>query len=218
MNFKSITLTAVAALSAVSIAAPAFAQPYGYDSYSNDDRSAYADDRAYSDDRYADDDRYDDRRGQRYNDQYDSDRSDSYRDYYRNGRYDRRQYDRYDGRERGNCRDNRVAGTILGAIAGGVIGSNVDNRGSRNDGAAIGAVLGGLAGNGIASSSRACDQYGSYYSYNQTYPYRTSRGYRGRYSDYGNRGCRLAIAETRYGRGEYVTVCPDRYGRYRVRY
>ncbi len=212
MNFRKITLTAVAALTAVSIAAPAFAQPYGDDNYRSDDRGSYSDDRGS-------DDRYDDRgRGDRYDSRYDSDRNDSYQDYYRNGRYDRRQYDRYDGRERSNCRDNRVAGTILGAIGGAVVGSNVDNRGSRNDGAAIGAFLGGLAGNSIASNSRACDEYGHYYSYQQTYPYRTQRGYRGRYSDYGRRGCRLAVADDGYGRGQYVTVCPDRYGRYRVRY
>lgn len=223
MNFKPITLAVTAALLCGAAAVPAMAQPYddrGYDDGAYADDAAYADEGRYDDrgsDRRGDDRAYDDR--SRYNDQYDSDRRDNYRDYYRNGRYDRRTYDRYDGRGyHSSCRDNRAAGTVFGAIAGAVIGSNLDDSGNRNDGTAIGAVLGGLAGNSIARSSNACDAYGNYYSYNQTYEYRTPRSYRGRYRDYGNRGCRLAVAETRYGRAEYVTVCPDRYGRYRVRY
>jgi hypothetical protein len=197
MNFKSISLTAAAVISLTAAGMPALAQPYD-DGYRGDDR-------AYQDDRY--------------DDRYDSDRSDGYQDYYRNGRYDRRQYDRYDGRgQAAQCRDNRAAGTLLGAIAGGVIGAQTDHHGSNDGSVALGAVLGGMVGNSVARSSAACDQYGSYYGYNQTYPYRVSRGYHGRYADYGRRGCRLAIAESRYGRSEYVTVCPDRYGRYRVRY
>lgn len=229
MNFKSITLTAASVLAAASVTVPAFAQPYGNDDgYRGDDRSgSYSDDSAYrNDDRRGDDrndGRYNDGRDNgRYDDRYDANRNDGYRDYYRNGRYDRQQYDRYDGRG-GNCRDNRVAGTILGAIAGGVLGAQVDRHGSNDGSVAAGAVIGGLVGNNVARGSAACDQYGRYYGYQQTTPWRSDyaygRGYRGSdRSDWGRRGCRLAVMSTGgYDRGQYVTVCPDRYGRYRVR-
>lgn len=186
MKFKHAAIAAVtAAVAAGSVAAPAMAQPYGYD------------DRGY--DRYERDyDRYD-------------------RDY---DRYDRRDYDRYDrSGYHASCRESRnnraVGGGIIGALAGAALGSNIADRDVRSEGAVLGAVVGGLVGSQIGKST-ACDADGYYYSYNQTYPYRVSSGYRGRYADYGRRGCRLAIAEGRYGRGEYVTVCPDRYGRYRV--
>lgn len=211
MKFKSAAL-ALATVAAVGVAAaPAMAQSYGgyAEPYAgSDDRydDRYSDDR-YADDRYGDD-RYDDRR---YDDR-------AYSGY--GQRYDRRTYDRYNRTGyHASCRDQRsdrgVAGGVIGALAGAALGSNIADRNVRSEGAVLGAVVGGVLGSQIGRSS-ACDADGYYYSYNQTHPYRVSSGYRGRYRDYGNRGCRLAIAETRYGRSEYVTVCPDRYGRYRV--
>lgn len=226
MKFKHAALALAAVLMAGTTlaAAPALAQPYDDDDGYYQDDGQYADD-GYRDDGYdrdgdydRDDDRaYDDR--SRYDDRYDANRSDGYQDYYRNGRYDRRSYDRYDGRGRhASCRDNRAMGTVLGGIAGAVIGSNVDDDGNRAEGTVLGAILGGVVGNQIGRSTAACDQYGQYYEYRDTYPFRAQRGYRGRYSDYGRRGCRLAVSYARSSRGEYVVVCPDRYGRYRVRY
>ena len=225
MNFRKSVLTAAAALTAAAVAVPAFAQPYD-DGYQSDDRAAYADDRGYDDQTY-DDQRDDDRSDRRYDDRSEQRAYGGDYDYrYENGRYDRRSYDRYDRQgQAAQCRDNRVAGTILGAIAGGVIGAQVDRHGSNDGSVAAGAVLGGLAGNSMARGTAACDAYGSYYGYNQTYPWRADyaygRGYRrgGHYTDYGRQGCRMAVM-TRggYDRGQYVTVCPDRYGRYRVRY
>ena len=204
MKFKHAAVAVSAALlaGATLAAAPAVAQPY--------DDGAYAD-------TYYDDRAYDSR--SRYDSRYDYDRNDRYQDYYRDGRYDRRTYDRYDGRGyASSCRSNRAMGTVLGGIAGAVIGSNVDDDGNRAEGTVLGAILGGAVGNQVGRNTAACDQYGYYYDYRSTYPFRTARGYRGRYSDYGRRGCRLAVSYERSRRGEYVTVCPDRYGRYRVRY
>jgi hypothetical protein len=50
-------------------------------------------------------------------------------------------------------RSNRVAGTVIGGIAGAVIGSAVAGRGSRGAGAVIGGATGAVAGNAIAGSN-----------------------------------------------------------------
>lgn len=121
---------------------------------------------------------------------------------------------------------NTAAGVIIGAIAGGVIGSNVAGRGVRNEGAVLGAIVGGAAGGAIArNNTTRCDNAGVYYSYNDTIPYREGSWERnrrsGRYdrSYYMRQNCRLAVAEVNYGGRidyRYVRVCPDRYGRYRI--
>ncbi|MFO1014684.1 MAG: hypothetical protein U1E50_13065 [Caulobacteraceae bacterium] len=127
----------------------------------------------------------------------------------------------------GRRRDgNTTAGVIIGAIAGGVIGSNVAGRGVRNEGAVLGAIVGGAAGGAIArGGTTRCDNAGVYYSYNDTVAYREGSWERGRRSGrydnayYMRRNCRLAVAEVDYGGRvdrRYVRVCPDRYGRYRV--
>ena len=48
--------------------------------------------------------------------------------------------------------DNRVAGTVLGAIGGAVLGGAVAGNGHKNDGAVVGALGGAVAGNAIAGS------------------------------------------------------------------
>lgn len=54
-----------------------------------------------------------------------------------------------------NCKrsdtGNQVLGGVLGAVAGGVFGSQVAGNGARTEGSAIGAVLGGFAGSQIAN-------------------------------------------------------------------
>lgn len=94
--------------------------------------------------------------GNGYNYGYDDgyarrDRNDRYRsDPYRHEtRYERGTY--YYGKD---CSGNTAAGTIMGAVAGGLIGSGV----SHGDGGAVvgGVILGGLAGNAI-SSNMNCD-------------------------------------------------------------
>ncbi|KQM74014.1 MULTISPECIES: glycine zipper 2TM domain-containing protein [unclassified Sphingomonas] len=77
--------------------------------------------------------------------------------------YDRRGYDRreYRGNDRRynyrNDRNNRrgcdnTGGTIVGALAGGLLGHTVAGRGNGTIGALLGAAGGGLAGNAIDKS------------------------------------------------------------------
>ncbi|HEV2748621.1 MAG TPA: glycine zipper 2TM domain-containing protein [Allosphingosinicella sp.] len=47
------------------------------------------------------------------------------------------------------CRDSGAGGTILGAIAGGLLGSEIAGRGDRTEGAIIGGAAGALAGRAI---------------------------------------------------------------------
>ncbi len=86
------------------------------------------------------------------NDRY---RSDPYR---HETRYDRGTY--YYGKD---CSDNTAAGTVMGAIAGGLIGSGVSHG---NGGAVVGGViLGGLAGNAISSNLNCDDRRAAMSSY-----------------------------------------------------
>ena len=81
---------------------------------------------------------------------------DGYQGGYRDNGYDRgyRQYRgndrRYNVRNRRGC-DNS-GGTIIGALAGGLLGHTVAGRGDRTLGAVLGAAGGGLAGNAIDRS------------------------------------------------------------------
>lgn len=98
-------------------------------------------------------DRYD-----RYNDGYYS-RED------RQDRYDRREYRRSEGYYRDNnyrnnarC-DKGTGGTIIGAIAGGLLGNEVARRGNKTEGSIIGAAVGALAGRAIDKSDSNCRRY-----------------------------------------------------------
>ena len=118
------------------------------------------------------------------------------------------------------CSSNStVTAGLLGAIAGGVLGSNVAGRGDRTEGTVLGALVGGGIGAAVgnANDKYKCDQRGAYWSYNDTVPYRIDNNvYRDeRYSYYSRRGCRLASAPVQ-GDYRYVRVCPDSTGRYRV--
>lgn len=112
------------------------------------------------------------------------------------------------------CRDKRrqgqVAGGVLGGVAGAVIGNQVDD----NEGAVIGGIAGAALGAAVGGRAAACDDRGAYWDEGGTYAYSTYSGYRGQYADdwYMSRGCRWA----RDWRGEYVRVCPDSTGRYRI--
>jgi hypothetical protein len=126
--FKTLTLGAVAALSAtVAVPATAEAQPY-YGGYHG---SPY-----YQDVGYRDHHRYYGHRGYRGD-----------RGYYRGGR------GYYGGRHgyrgRGYCRDKGNGGTVIGAIAGGLLGNQVAGRGDRTVGTVVGAGVGALAGRAI---------------------------------------------------------------------
>jgi hypothetical protein len=79
-----------------------------------------------------------------------------YRDYrdYRDGRrYQGQRAYRYSDR----CRDNGTGGTIIGAIAGGLIGHEVaGRRGDKTAGVLIGGAVGAIAGRAIDKSDSRC--------------------------------------------------------------
>lgn len=120
------------------------------------DRDYYARDyRDYDDDGYRDHDRayrdaYQDgwNRGPRY--------AEVDRGYYRD-RGDYRDARRYRYRDR--CQ-NGTTGTVLGAIAGGLLGRTIDRRGDRTLGTVLGAGAGALAGNAVerADNPRYCQR------------------------------------------------------------
>lgn len=58
--------------------------------------------------------------------------------------------------------DNRVAGTLLGAGLGAIVGSQVAGHGARTEGSVIGAVGGGVIGNQLSKSNKDCSGYGYY--------------------------------------------------------
>ncbi|MGA0607651.1 glycine zipper 2TM domain-containing protein [Phenylobacterium sp. VNQ135] len=122
------------------------------------------------------------------------------------------------------CNNNStVTAGVLGAIVGGVLGSNVAARNARTEGAVLGALVGGGLGAAVgnANDKYKCDSRGPYFTYNDTVPYRESRSWRyGSYdqSYYTRQRCRLAPAPVdTYGNDyRYVRVCPDGDGRYRI--
>lgn len=83
-----------------------------------------------------------------------------YRDHDRDYRYDR--YDRYDRRDYRDRRyynnrcSNGTGGTIIGAVAGGLVGDRVARRGSRTEGTIIGAAIGALGGRALDKASSRC--------------------------------------------------------------
>lgn len=130
--FKKLSLIGAAiAMGAVTLvpATPAMAR----DGYYRYDRDGY---RGYRGDRY---------RGYR-DGYYRGDRSYRGRDgYYRGDRY------RY------RCRDSGAGGTVIGAIAGGLLGNSVAGYGNRTEGTIIGGAVGALAGRAIdRSDGRRC--------------------------------------------------------------
>ena len=106
----------------------------GYSSY--DARYNNRNDRRYDRRDYRQDRRYAQRQNQRY---------------YNQRQYDRRQYDRRYRNHYGQ-RCSGSTGTILGAIAGGLLGREVAGRGDRTVGTIIGGAAGALAGRAIDRS------------------------------------------------------------------
>jgi hypothetical protein len=132
--FKKLSLAAAALTLGTAALAPtaASAQSYGgyHHYYSDQDRGGYDGYRGGSD-----------RRGYGYDNRG-----------YDNRGYDNRGYDngRYYARNRyrgDRCRGN--TGTIIGAIAGGLLGNSIAGRGDRTLGAVLGAGAGALAGHAI---------------------------------------------------------------------
>ena len=136
---KTLTLAATAiAMTASGLAAtPAAAQRYYDQSQSRAYEQAYQD--GYNRQDYRDDRR-------------------DYRDYRDDGRYDqqRRYQDRrYYSQSRNRCDSSR--GTIIGAIAGGLLGNVIAGRGDRTLGTVLGAGGGALAGRAIQKDGQRYD-------------------------------------------------------------
>ncbi len=75
------------------------------------------------------------------------------RGYHRGDRYSQGYYrGRDDYRARQRCKDGGT-GTIVGAIAGGLLGRTIDTRGDRTLGTVLGGVGGAVAGNAIEKSN-----------------------------------------------------------------
>jgi len=74
---------------------------------------------------------------------------------YDNRRYDRRRSDRRSYRNRRRC-DKGTGGTIIGAIAGGLLGNEVAARGDKTVGAVIGAAVGAIGGRAIDKADDPC--------------------------------------------------------------
>jgi outer membrane lipoprotein SlyB len=71
-------------------------------------------------------------------------------------RYDRRDYRRDRYYRGGNRCDKGTGGTIIGAVAGGLLGNEVARRGNKTEGAIIGAAVGALAGRAIDKADSNC--------------------------------------------------------------
>jgi len=79
--------------------------------------------------------------------------------------------------------DNQLVGGLIGAVAGGVLGSQVAGNGARTEGSVLGAVLGGVAGAAIAGDGNSSRRhYG-----NQGY-HNSNTGYYGGYNSGHNPG------------------------------
>jgi hypothetical protein len=120
-----------------------------------------------------------------------------------------------------HCNNNAaVTAGVIGAIAGGVLGSNIAHHGDRTAGTVLGALVGGGVGAAVGHSHdvQKCDARGAYYAYGDTIPYRVDNDvYRDpSYAYYQRRGCRLAPAAVNDTDYRYVRVCPDPDGRFRV--
>ncbi len=74
--------------------------------------------------------------------------------------------------------DNRAAGTVIGAIAGGLLGNAVSRGGGRTGGTIIGAAGGAIIGNQLARSNNSCpDGYDAYDDGQGPGPAPDGRGY-----------------------------------------
>lgn len=134
MSAKFILAAVAATLAATAVpTTAAFADDRGGRYYSRDDDRRWNDDRRYEDRRY----------GQRYD----------------NRRYDDRRYNdrRYNVRGQGRCYDEGKGGTVIGAIAGGLLGNSVAGYGDKLLGTVIGGGVGAVAGRAIdRSDGRDC--------------------------------------------------------------
>lgn len=97
--------------------------------------------------------------------------------------------------------DRRVGGTILGAVAGGLLGNALSHGGGRTGGTILGAGAGAVIGNNLARTS--CDRPRAYYrSYRHRSDYATN-DYRYR-SGYAANRCHYETRSYYDARGQLV--------------
>lgn len=70
----------------------------------------------------------------------------------------------------GRTNNSGLMGAGIGALAGGVLGSNLAGSGVQQEGTAIGAVVGGLVGYGLTNRSNGYNNYGGSSRYGYTPP------------------------------------------------
>ena len=129
--FKTLSLTGAALLMGATALAPAAADAQRYGGYDRGYSQGY--DTGYGRGAYSN-----------YN---------GYNGYRDDGRGYRDDGRGYSGDTRGYARcNNGTGGTIIGAIAGGLLGRTIDTRGDRTLGTVLGAGAGALAGNAIGRS------------------------------------------------------------------
>ena len=91
---------------------------------------------------------------------------------------------------RRNNNNNQLAGGAIGAVAGGVIGSQIAGNGSRTEGAILGALLGGFTGASIANS-------------NQRFRSRGFSGRRGFNDGFGHGGFNSSLGHSKFGHSNF---------------
>lgn len=131
--------------------------------------------------------------------------NDPYRDGgdYRNGSGDR--YGDPYGQSRRD-ENGRMVATVLGGIAGAVLGSQVGGGSGRYVGTAVGSMVGGVAGRGIYEASRR--ERDAYVTVCEPDPYRDTGGYdTGGYGNYGDpdRGVERYEVTYEYAGRQYTT-------------
>ena len=99
-------------------------------------------------------DRYED--GYRYSNYDRNDYRNDRRDYRRDRQYQNNNYQYRNNYQR--CNNSGTGGTIIGAVAGGLLGNQVARRGNRTEGSIIGAAVGALAGRAIDKSDSNCNR------------------------------------------------------------
>jgi hypothetical protein len=136
-------------------------------------------------------------------------------------------YDARTGTYYDPCRRDKtnreIAGGVLGAIGGAVIGSNLAHGGGRDGGAVIGGVVGAAGGAAVGGATAACDS-DHYYRTSAPPPPPPPPAYDDRYGqryedrDYGHR-CAMVESRTYFPDGtierEQVQACRD-HGQWRV--
>jgi outer membrane lipoprotein SlyB len=112
--------------------------------------------------------------------------------------------------------NRNVAGTIIGGVAGALVGNAVSSGGGKTGGTIIGGVAGAAIGSNVARSSINCDGGRPYWRREQTADYDSYAGYNGRHNSdwYRQHDCRWVHTD----RGDDIRVCRGDNDRYYPEY